>query len=75
MPVRVNVILETDVYRRIRKQVPPKKLSAFLNEAAKAKLYPDVKALDRAYKAASKERWRERLADDWKVTEGEEWPE
>ena len=74
MPVRVNVILETEVYRQLKKQVPAKKLSAFLNEAAKARLSPNRAALDAAYKAASRERWRRQLAEDWKVTEGEGWP-
>lgn len=30
---------------------------------------PDAKALDAAYKAASKERWRRTLAKEWRPTE------
>jgi hypothetical protein len=75
MPVRLNITLDSDVYRRLKKQVPPKKLSAFLNAAARAKLSPDRATLDEAYKAASKERWRQGACDDWSVTDAEEWPE
>ena len=75
MPVRLNITLEPDVYRRLKKQVSPKKLSSFLNEAARARLHPDRRALDAAYKAARKEAWRKGLSDDWSATDTEEWPE
>ena len=75
MPVRLNIILDSDVYRRLKKQVPPKKLSAFLNAAARAKLDPDRTTLNEAYKAASKEIWRTGMSKDWRVTDTEEWPE
>jgi hypothetical protein len=55
--------------------VRPKRISAFIAQAVRAKLRPDRQALDAAYKAASKERWRRRLADDWSPTDTEGWPE
>ncbi|NOU08640.1 MAG: hypothetical protein HOO98_01275 [Nitrospira sp.] len=47
------------------------KLSTFISEAVRAKLYPNVKSLDAAYQAASKEQWRTSLGDDWKHIGGE----
>ncbi|MGH9318452.1 MAG: hypothetical protein ACRD3V_00965 [Vicinamibacteria bacterium] len=44
-------------------------------EAVRAHLYPDRKTLDAAYRAASRERWRKKLSDDWSSTEGEGWPD
>ncbi len=43
--------------------------------AEKDKLRPGRKALDAAYKAASRERWRIELAKEWAATEGEAWPD
>jgi hypothetical protein len=74
MAVRLNITMDEDVYARLKKEVPPKKLSAFITAAVRAKLHPDTKSLDAAYRAARKERWRKELQDDWKSTEGEEWP-
>ena len=73
--VRLNIILDEDLYRRIKRQLPPKRLSAFINEAVRARLSPDVKTLDAAYRAASRERWRQRLGREWEATEIEDWPE
>lgn len=66
MSVRLNITMDDDVYVRLKKVVPPKKLSAFIARAVRAKLHPDVKALDAAYQTASKEEWRAGLAEDWK---------
>ena len=73
--VRLSIILDEDLYRRIKRQLPPKRLSAFINEAVRARLSPDVKTLDAAYRAASRERWRQRLGREWESTEIEDWPE
>jgi hypothetical protein len=67
--VRLNIILDEDLYRRIKRQLPPKRLSAFINEAVRARLSPDVKALDAAYRAASRKKWRQRLGREWESTE------
>jgi len=75
MSVRLNILMEKEVYKRLKRQVPPKRLSAFINEAVRTKLRPDKRALDAAYKAARMEAWRNALSKDWAVTEGEGWPE
>jgi hypothetical protein len=67
--------MDDDIYARLKKEVPSKKLSAFISSAVRAKLHPDTKSLDAAYRAARKEQWRTRLEDDWKSTENEGWPE
>jgi hypothetical protein len=75
MPVRLNITMEEAVYKRLKQQVPPKRMSAFISEAVRTKLYPDQKALDAAYKAARTEDWRNALCEDWAVAETEGWPE
>ena len=74
MPVRLNITMDDDVYEQLKQAVPPKRLSAFITSAVREKLYPDRKALDAAYRAAKKERWRKQMNDDWKNTDTEEWP-
>lgn len=74
MPVRLNIIMDEDTYRRLKQQAAPKRLSAFINAAVRARLRPDAAALDAAYKAARQERGRAALAEDWTVTETEGWP-
>ena len=74
MPVRLNITMDDDVFERLKKDVPSKKLSAFITSAVREKLHPDAKTLDAAYRAASKERWRKTHNDDWKATDVEEWP-
>jgi len=75
MPVRLNIIVEEAVYKRLKRQVPVKRMSAFINEAVRTKLCPDKKTLDAAYKAARMEAWRNTLSKDWAATETEGWPE
>lgn len=65
--------MDDDVYERLKKEVPPKKLRAFISGAVQAKLHPDTKTLDGAYRAASKEQWRGSLADDWKHIDDKGW--
>ena len=74
MSVRLNITMDDDVYARLKKEVPPKKLSAFIAGAVRAKLHPDAKALNAAYQAARKERWRTNLDEDWKHIDDEGWP-
>jgi len=74
MPVRLNITMDEDIYARLKKEVPPKKISAFISSAVRAKLQPDKKALDEAYRAARKERWRKELEDGWRNVDGEGWP-
>ena len=75
MPVRLNIIMEETVYKRLKKQVPAKRMSAFINEAVRTKLRPDKATLDAAYRAARVEDWRSALSEDWSATETEGWPE
>jgi acetyl esterase/lipase len=66
--------MDDDVYARLKKQVPPKKLSAFISTAVRERLHPDSRMLDAAYKAANKERWRKAFDKDWKHIDDEGWP-
>jgi hypothetical protein len=75
MPVRLNITMDENVYRRLKRELPPKKISAFIEDAVRARLYPAPANLDAAYRAARKEPWRAKLASEWAVTESETWPE
>ena len=66
MSVRVNITMDDDVYARLKKEVIPKKLSAFIAGAVLAKLHPGARTLNAAYQSASREQWRAGLAEDWK---------
>lgn len=74
MAVPFNITMDQAVYERLKKQVRPKRMSAFITEAVKAKLRPEPRTLDAAYKAARRERWRKEVARDWSSTEIERWP-
>ena len=74
MSVRLNITMDDDVYARLKKEVPSKKLSAFIARAVREKLHPDTTTLNAAYRAARKERWRTDVAEDWKHLDDEGWP-
>ena len=74
MPVRLNITIDEDLYRRLKKELPPKGISSFIEASVRARLFPDATTLDAAYKAARREPWREALASDWSATETEDWP-
>jgi predicted CopG family antitoxin len=74
MAVRLNITIDEDLYRRLKKELPAKGISAFIEEAVRARLHPAPAELDAAYQAASEEPWRRRLSAEWKVTETENWP-
>ena len=74
MSVRLNITVDREVYLRLKKALPPKRISAFINEAVRARLFPDRRRLDEAYKAARRERWRGGVGEEWKATETEDWP-
>jgi hypothetical protein len=70
--VRLNIVLDEELYRRMKRRLPPKRLSAFINEAVRARLSPDVKTLDAAYRAASREKWRRRFGCEWESADIED---
>ena len=71
----MSITMEADLYRRLKRDVPPKGISAFISHAVRARIYPDRKALDQAYKAASEEAWRRQVAGAWDRTDTDGWPE
>ncbi len=75
MPVRLNITIDKDLYRRLKKELPPKGISAFIADAVRARFRPGPRALDAAYKAARKELWRSKVSSDWAKTETESWPQ
>jgi hypothetical protein len=75
MAVRLNITMDEDLYRRLKRELPPKGISSFIERAVRASIRPDRRALDKAYKAASRERWLRPEEQTWKATEVEGWPE
>jgi hypothetical protein len=74
MAVRLNITMDPVLYRRLKRELPAKGISRFINDAVRAHLHPDRATLDAVYKAAGKEAWRRELAADWDATETEGWP-
>jgi hypothetical protein len=72
--VHLNITLEDELYQRLKERTAPKKLSAFIAEAVRAKLGPSREELESAYQRAAREPWRAALAREWVKTEVEEWP-
>lgn len=75
MAVRLNITMDEDLYRRLKKELPPKGISSFINKAVRARIHPDRRTLDAAYKAARKEQWRREAEQEWRTTETGGWPE
>lgn len=75
MAVRLNITIGADVYARLKRELPPKGISRFINDAIRSRLRPSAEDLDRGYQAAARERWRRSMDEDWAVTEVEKWPE
>ena len=74
MPVRLNITIDEDVHDRLKRELPAKGISRFINEAIRARFRPSREALAEGYKAAAREPWRKAEARDWRVTEIEDWP-
>jgi len=74
MPVRLNITIDEDVHDRLKRELPAKGISRFISDAIRARLRPSREALDQAYKAAGRERWRRAEARGWAVTDVEDWP-
>ena len=72
---RLNIILSDDLYRRLKRELPVKRISAFIEDAVRGRLRPDRRTLDAAYRAARKERSGDPVVADWEATEAETWPE
>jgi hypothetical protein len=75
MLVRLNITLDESIYKQLKRQLPPKKISAFISDAVRERLRPDARTLNAAYRAARKERWRRGLSDEWFALDVEQWPE
>lgn len=73
--VRLNITMDEDLHRRLKRELPAKGISAFINAAVRSRLYPGRADLNAAYTAAAKEAWRRALAAEWRTTESEGWPE
>ena len=73
--MRLNITMDEALYRRLKRELPPKGISAFIEIAVRERLFPEPRALAAAYRQASRENWRRRLGRDWSATDVEAWPE
>jgi predicted CopG family antitoxin len=46
MPIRLNITIDKDVHERLKRELPAKGVSRFINEAVRARLRPSREALD-----------------------------
>ncbi len=74
-PVRLNITMDEKLYQRLKRDLPHKRISAFIEQAVRGRLTPDDRTLAAAYRAASKEPWRSDLASEWEAIDGEAWPD
>ena len=74
MAVRLNITMDEALYRRLKREIPVRGISGFIEDAVQQRLRPDRKSLDAAYAAARGEAWRRGLAEDWEAAELEGWP-
>jgi hypothetical protein len=74
MPVRLNITIDEDIHKRLKRELPPKGISRFINDAIRARFRPSREALDDAYTAAAREAWRKAEPREWNATEVEDWP-
>ena len=75
MPVRLNITIDEDVHERLKRELPAKGMSRFINEAIRARLRPSREKLNEAYRAAAGEKWRRSEGRAWGLTDVEGWPE
>jgi hypothetical protein len=71
MTVRLSITMDDRLYRRLKRELPKTRISAFIEDAVRFRLRPGRRELDVAYAAAREEGWRRELADDWSATETE----
>jgi post-segregation antitoxin (ccd killing protein) len=74
MAVRLNITIDEDVHERLKRDLPAKGISRFINAAIRARLRPSREALDEAYRATARERWRRSEARAWSASDVEDWP-
>jgi hypothetical protein len=75
MSVRLSITMEDELYERLKAELPPKKINAFVTQAVRARLRPDKRTRAPPDKAASKQRVHAEVSEDWRATEVEGWPE
>ncbi len=75
MTVRLNITMDEQLYLRLKRELPPKGISAFIEDAVRSRMRPGRRELNVAYAAAREELWRRELADDWAATEAAGWPQ
>ena len=72
--MRLNITMDEDLYRRLKRELPPKGISAFIEVAVRERLFPEPRVLDAAYRQAAGEKWRRGLEREWSAVDVEGWP-
>lgn len=71
----LSVTIANDLYDRIKHTVPPRMISKFVSEAVEVKLKEQTDDLYKSYLAASQDRDRESVLEDWDAIGPESWEE
>jgi hypothetical protein len=56
MAIRLDITIDEDVYQRLKRELPAKGISRFINDAIRARFRPSRGALDNAYRTAARRR-------------------
>ena len=69
----VTFNMPVELHWQLRTLVGHKKMSQFVCEAVRGKISEQEKKLKNSYIDAQKEQERNRVIEEWKLTEGEHW--
>jgi hypothetical protein len=58
----------------VKRELPARGISRFINDAIRPRLRLTGSALDEAYEAAAREPWPKAAAHEWQDTDIERWP-
>jgi hypothetical protein len=70
----LSITMDDQIYRRLKREVAPKQISRFIEQAVRSSLRPSLAELEAGYQAAAKETWRAELGQEWDDASFGDWP-
>ena len=68
----ISITIEESIYKRLKKLIPPGKISKFISQAIKHELECQDDILLKAYKEAYSDKSRLKALEEWSILDGEE---